>query len=73
MLFLGSISYSLYLWHFIVISVLKTYDLTATSHLLNFISVYGITLVLSAITYLIIEKPSNNFGRRLVNRNRVVA
>jgi len=73
MLFLGSISYSLYLWHFIVISVLKTYDLTIASHLLNFITVYGITLVLSATTYLLIEKPSNDFGRRMVNRNRQVA
>ncbi len=73
MLFLGSISYSLYLWHFIVLSALKTYDLTVASHLLNFILVYGITVALSAVTYLVIEKPSNDFGRRLVNRNRQVA
>ncbi len=73
MLFLGSISYSLYLWHYIVLSVLKTYDFTTASNLFNFIIVYGITVALSAVTYLVIEKPSNDFGRRLVNRNKQVA
>ena len=54
MLFLGSISYSIYLIHGIG----------------RFMVVYGITIVLSAGTYLLVEIPTNQAGRRMVEGAR---
>lgn len=66
MLFLGSISYSIYLIHILVIHILGDVGLLPTSGSGTFVLVYGITVALSTVTYLVIEKPANRAGRWLV-------
>lgn len=61
-LYIGNISYSLYLVHFIVIvHWFPTFADTMTSLL-----VLAITLVISSITHTLIEKPGINFAKKLV-------
>ena len=66
MLFLGSVSYSIYLIHMLVFHILNDFALLPTSSIGKFLVVYGITVALSTATYMIIEKPSNQAGRRMV-------
>ncbi|MCF6315106.1 MAG: acyltransferase [Marinosulfonomonas sp.] len=66
MLFLGSISYSIYLLHILVLHVLRDLSLLPAPGLQTFLVVYAITVVLSTATYLLIEKPTNQYGRRMV-------
>lgn len=66
MLFLGSISFSIYLLHNLVLHLMTDFDLLPTSGLGKFLVVYAVTCVLSTLTYLVIEKPTNQAGRRLV-------
>ena len=65
MLFLGSISYSLYLIHMLVIHVLDNLAILPGTPLAQFALVYVVTISLSTLTYLAIEKPTNRIGRRL--------
>lgn len=65
MLFLGSISYSIYLIHMLVHPALKDWTQLQPSGLGYFLVVYGLTVGCSTATYLLIEKPTNTFGRRL--------
>ena len=65
MLFLGSISYSIYLIHILVIHVLDDLSMLPASSIGKFAIVYAITVALSTITYLLVEKPTNRAGRRL--------
>lgn len=66
MIFLGSISYSIYLIHALVLHVLRDAALLPTSGIGSFMVVYGITVVLSSVTYSLIEMPTNQAGRRMV-------
>lgn len=66
MLFLGSISYSLYLTHPLVLHLTDRLPaLTPGAGLAHFALVLGLTTALSALTYMLIEYPSNRLGRRL--------
>lgn len=65
--FLGTISYSIYLWHLVVVALLGG---MATEGLSRFALVSVITIVLSTLTYFVLEKPTNLWGRRLADRVR---
>ena len=67
MLFLGSISYSIYLIHILVFHILSDVAMLPTSSIGKFLVVFGITVALSTATYMIIEKPTNQAGRRMVS------
>jgi len=67
MLFLGSISYSIYLIHLLVFHILSDVAILPTSNIGKFLVVFGITVALSTVTYMIIEKPTNQAGRRMVS------
>lgn len=66
MLFLGSISYSIYLVHVLVLHILRDVAMLPASGISRFLVVYGITVVLSTVTYLLVEMPTNRAGRRMV-------
>jgi len=70
MLFLGSISYSIYLWHYIVITFLRLWlpETTFSNGLLWFLFVACATTVVSAISYKFVEQPSNRLGRFLARQ-----
>jgi peptidoglycan/LPS O-acetylase OafA/YrhL len=63
----GSISYSIYLLHMLVIAMLAWTGLTAETTLAHFLMVYALTMVASMATYAWIERPTNNFGRQIVS------
>lgn len=65
MIFLGSISYSMYLIHILVLHVLRDLAMLPASHIGKFLVVYSITVALSTMTYLLVEKPTNQAGRRM--------
>lgn len=65
MLFLGSISYSLYLVHPLSIHFLKYMSLEFNHNFLNFLLVYCLTIFISSLTYLFIESPTNKLGHKL--------
>lgn len=65
LLFLGSISYSLYLVHPLVIAALRdSTDLDSGSKLVVFAVVLALTTMISILTYLVIERPTNRLGAR---------
>ncbi len=69
-LFVGSISYSIYLWHLLVIFCLQsglqgTYD--HIPGLPNFLIVVAITVLVSVVSYLMVERPTNSLGYRIAN------
>ena len=72
---IGRLSYSLYLVHFGVIYLLKTYagDILSFSNkdvslFIAFLSVTLISLLISLVSYKLIERPSMALGKRLVKR-----
>ena len=74
MLFLGSISYSIYLIHPLVIQALEDFGvINETGSFARFSLVYGITVALSSCTYILIEKPTNKLGRKMVERKKLAA
>lgn len=68
MLFLGSISYSIYLLHPLVIAGVHWAGVDVGQPLVHFLLVYVLTVGLSFLTYLMIERPSNDLGRRVAAR-----
>jgi len=70
MLFVGSISYSIYLWHILVLTLFNTYvsPNESLTGLWFFTAVYSITLLASIGSYILIEKPTNMWGRRIAER-----
>ncbi len=70
LLFAGSISYSIYLWHLIVVMLLNEYGgkWLPAGGLSGFAIVYAITLLLSLISYLAVEQPTNRFGAGIARR-----
>lgn len=67
MLFLGTISYGMYLLHMPWVYVLGDIDI-ATSNLALFVVVYGLTIISSFVLYMLVERPMNRFGRSLGKR-----
>ena len=63
LIFLGSISYSIYLIHMPIISIINKYIVIFDSAALQFIIVYFLTIIFSMISYLFIEKPTNKIGK----------
>lgn len=70
LLFLGSISYSIYLIHILVGHVLDDLGVLPTSGIGKFLLVYSITTALSTITYLMIEKPTNQAGLHMIRSTK---
>lgn len=66
MLFLGSISYSIYLIHILVLHMFSDFAMLPTSGIGKFLLVYVVTVAVSTVTYLLVEKPTNQLGRRMV-------
>jgi peptidoglycan/LPS O-acetylase OafA/YrhL len=65
-LFLGSISYSLYLLHPLAITAVRKLGPESISNGFSlFISVTCLTALFSSVTYGLIEHPSNKFGKKL--------
>lgn len=72
LLFLGSISYSLYLIHPLAIELVAILPiLTQNAGPGHFLVVLTITIALSVVTYSVIEYPSNRLGLRLFGLARV--
>ncbi|HDO8034633.1 TPA: acyltransferase [Legionella pneumophila] len=69
LVFIGVLSYSLYIWHWVVFSILKYQNIEERSAVL-FI-VYGIVFVLAYLSWRYIEKPTKKF-RRMPFRYTVV-
>ena len=67
MLFIGSISYSIYLIHILVVHILGDLGFLPASGLGGFLLVYIITIALSSLTYVLVEKPTNQAGRRMTS------
>ena len=63
--FLGRISFSIYLWHYLVVQFVAR-DISINSSL-QFILVLAVTLPLSWLSYRIIERPFINWGHRTTN------
>lgn len=68
-LFLGSISYSIYIWHMLVIAALPIKG----EGVVWFAIVTVLTVALSMVSYITIERPSNFLGRTLSKRRKPVA
>lgn len=70
--YIGKISYSMYVFHFIVISWLAKYQLVDffDNFLINYIARFSLILVISilvsSITYNIIEIPFQNIGKKII-------
>jgi peptidoglycan/LPS O-acetylase OafA/YrhL len=62
---LGTISYSMYLWHFVIRQWLADY-LHAPSFLLLLVATLALTTVCASITYLLIERPGIRLGAALL-------
>ncbi len=66
MLFLGSISYSIYLIHPLVIAGLEQIGLVKSlTGITWFLLVFLTVVVISFFSYMVIERPTNNLGRAL--------
>jgi peptidoglycan/LPS O-acetylase OafA/YrhL len=65
MRWLGTISYSMYLWHFVIVWRLGDY-LQAPSFLLLFACTLALTTVGATVTYLLIERPGIRLGSALL-------
>lgn len=69
MLFIGSISYSIYLAHPLVIALFHSAGINTGSGFVDFLAIYAVTLLLSTMTYVVIERPTNRAGAWLANRD----
>ena len=70
--FVGKVSLSAYLWHFPVILVLGRWGLMAGANLVgmlqNVVLVLAVTLLISAVTYYLVEEPVMKVTRRYRHR-----
>lgn len=63
--FVGTVSYSVYLWHMPVVALIGD---RVTDGLARYAMVAAVTIVLSTLTYLALERPTNRWGRRMAAR-----
>lgn len=72
-LFLGTVSYSVYLLHMPVLALVETATAgsAAMPGLAKFLVVAGITVLAATATYLAIERPTNRWGARVSRSFRV--
>jgi peptidoglycan/LPS O-acetylase OafA/YrhL len=68
---LGLISYSAYFWHFFMLAVIQ-WLLPGLNIVAFTMTTLSATIVMSAITYLIIERPMIKFGAALASRKQTV-
>jgi peptidoglycan/LPS O-acetylase OafA/YrhL len=59
---LGVCGYGIYLWHILILYVVREWQLEPWQ---NQFTLYGLTIALSIITYILVEKPGINVGRRI--------
>ena len=64
---IGKVSYSAYLVH---LGIVSTVPIPHANYAEAFLSLTAITIAISSITYLVIEEPFNQLGRRLAKRFR---
>jgi peptidoglycan/LPS O-acetylase OafA/YrhL len=57
--FIGLISYSIYMWHYPIIALMN-YKIFGEPHILIKLSLFGLIFVISIISYYFIEKPFRN-------------
>ena len=66
LLFIGTISYSMYLLHFpIALYLIKRFELNHGLPL--FTATFGITIAASTVSFLLVENPTNALGKRLAD------
>ena len=70
LLFLGTISYSLYLIHLVVMKFWHVLGQQPFEGLLGLAGLAAITIALSTLTYLLIEAPTNRIGARIAHQRR---
>ena len=71
--FLGLVSYGIYLWHQFVVTELlahTSWKLFQISYLPFLVTVVALTVVLSAVSYALVERPGIGVGHRWVRRWR---
>lgn len=68
LLFLGTISYSLYLTHWIIFHILNDISALPDDGVLRFLLVYLVTILISSVTYFLVERPTNMIGHQFVAR-----
>lgn len=67
-LFLGKISYSLYLYHTIILfSLIYTFNDVLPIYII-LLSTIVISVIVASIAYYLVEKPSMKLGRKLKNK-----
>jgi len=77
LLFLGEISYGVYVYHWvvvlIVIKIIKTLGFASLVNLNLFVYTFSIfiTIFFSYLSFKFIEKPISNFGNKLVERQKI--
>lgn len=75
----GSVSYSMYFIHFIVIAIFNDLGINQlievvdlSSSLINFLMMYvivtGITFLIAKVTYKLVEVPGQNLGKKLIKK-----
>ena len=60
--FLGQISYGIYLWHYPVIHLVR---FPRVGNDVRFLMIFSLTVVLATVSYYCVEKPSIRFARRI--------
>ncbi|HCE6897198.1 acyltransferase family protein [Pseudomonas aeruginosa] len=71
--FLGDISYSMYLVHYLVVAAVPTYFTSiwaATSGVSRMLLLLLVTFILSTVAHFLVEKPAINFGKHIIKRRR---
>ncbi len=65
-LFMGNISYGVYLFHLLIPKILNDYNLTG---FIGYFTYLTLTILLALMTYYLIENPARIFGRKLASKH----